>query len=589
MIPGPLRPRPPCRKSKKAIALVESADALQRHDSSDYDVATRLAHRELKSRWFSSFPHGKSHMIDDRQASLPGTRWFTGFVRMIALLVMSGIVHAGETLEHAMRAVTHQPHFNQAHWGALFVDRSSGDVIFEHAPKKLFAPASTTKLFTVACALSTLGADHRFHTPVVRRGEVNEHGELMGDLILVASGDLSFGGRTTGDGKIAFVNSDHTYANGNADAELTEPDPLGGLNDLAKQVAAAGIKHVLGDVLIDDRLFEKAQSSGSGPTHVSPVSINDNVVDMLIEPTEVAHLARLTSRPHTAAVHIESKVVTVEHGKPLQTTIHDLGHGRVSITGQIPHGHRPLVRVHEVPDASAFARTLFIEALQRANVRVEAPTLGSAAPLTLPTSAEVKALPQVAVHVSPAFSESAKLILKVSHNLQASTLPLLVANHHGERTLTAGLKRQHEFLKHAGVDVDTISFGGGAGGARADFVTPHATVQLLRYMATRPDFEVYHHALPRLGVDGTLSKNIAPESPARDKVQAKTGTLYSDNTMNGTTLMTSKALAGYMTTAKGRHLVFAAFVNNAHIRDNITTKTFGDDLGKMCEIVYTHE
>ena len=108
-------------------------------------------------------------------------------------------------------------------------------------------------------------------------------------------------------------------------------------------------------------------------------------------------------------------------------------------------------------------------------------------------------------------------------------------------------------------------------------------------MAKRPDFPAYQAALPRLGVDGTLAKNIPADSPVRDKVQAKTGTLYSANTMNGTTLLTSKALAGYMTTAKGRPLMFALFVNNAHIRDGITAKTFGDDLGKICEAVYLKE
>ena len=508
---------------------------------------------------------------------------------LVVVAVLPTPVTAKEPLQKAIHKVIQQPHFKHAHWGALFVDRESGDVVFEHAIHKLFVPASTTKLFSVACALDALGAEHRFQTPVVRHGDVDEHGELSGDLILVASGDMTFGGRTTHDGKIAFVNSDHTYANGNTEAELTEPDPLDGLNDLARQVAAAGIKHVSGDVLIDDRLFDKAESSGSGPSHVTPITINDNVVDLVFEPTEVGHLASVTSRPLTAAIHIESMVMTVAHGKPLSTTIRDLGQGKISVTGGIPHGHKPVIRVHEVHDATAFARTLFIEALHRAGVRVEAPTLGSSTPPSLPTPAQVKELPRVAVHTSLPFSESAKLILKVSHNLHASTLPLLVAHQHGERTLSAGLKRQHDFLKRAGVDVDTISFGGGAGGSRADFVTPQATVQLLRHMATRPDFNVYLHALPRLGVDGTLSKNIPHDSPARDKVQAKTGTLYSDNTMNGATLMTSKALAGYMTTAKGRHLAFALFVNNAHIRDGITTKTFGDDLGKICEIVFTHE
>ena len=235
------------------------------------------------------------------------------------------------------------------------------------------------------------------------------------------------------------------------------------------------------------------------------------------------------------------------------------------------------------------ARTLFIEALHRAGVAVDAPTVEEDVVHPLPTPAEIKSLPQVAVHVSPPFSESVKLILKVSHNLHASTLPLLVANHHSERTLAAGLKHQHDFLKRVGVDVDTISFGGGAGGTRSDYVTPQATVQLLQAMATRPDFPVYLHALPRLGVDGTLARNVPHDSPVRDKVQAKTGTLYSYNSLNRSTLMTSKALAGYMTTATGRDLSFALFVNNAHIRDGVTTKTFGDDLGKICEIVYQHE
>ena len=512
-------------------------------------------------------------------------RWLT----VLLLLVSADLARAGEALELAVGTVTGQPHFRQVHWGAMFVDRESGHVVFEYAPEKLFAPASTTKLYSVASALNALGADFRFQTPVVRRGEVNDQGVLTGDLILVASGDLSFGGRTSHDGTIAFVDSDHTYSNGNPDAELTQPDPLAGLNDLARQIAAAGIRHVQGDLLIDDRMFEKAQSSGSGPTHVSPISINDNVVDLLIEATEVGTPAKLTLRPQTAGILIESKLVTVEHGKPLITTIHDLGNGRFSIIGQIPDAHKPVVRVQEVPDAAAFARTLMIEALHRAGIRVDAPTVAPAIPTSLPSTTEVAALPRVALHVSPPFSESVRLILKVSHNLQASTLPLLVAHKHGERTLAAGLRRQHEFLKSAGVDVDTISFGGGAGGARGDFVTPAATVQLLRYMAKRPDFEVYHRALPRLGVDGTLSKNIGPDSPARDKVQAKTGTLYSENTMNGNLLMTSKALAGYMTTAKGRHLAFALFVNNAPLRDGLTTKMFGDDLGKICEIVYTHE
>ena len=105
-------------------------------------------------------------------------------------------------------------------------------------------------------------------------------------------------------------------------------------------------------------------------------------------------------------------------------------------------------------------------------------------------------------------------------------------------------------------------------------------------MATRPDFEAYRKALPRLGVDGTLAKAVGPESPAKDKANAKTGTLFWDNVMNGNSLLTSKALAGYLTTASGETWAFALFVNNVPLRDGATTASIGKDLGRVCELLF---
>ena len=65
------------------------------------------------------------------------------------------------------------------------------------------------------------------------------------------------GGRTTPDGKIAYTDIDHSYANSIGNAILTTPDPLSGLDQLAQQVSTAGIKSVSGEVIIDDRLFDK--------------------------------------------------------------------------------------------------------------------------------------------------------------------------------------------------------------------------------------------------------------------------------------------------------------------------------------------
>lgn len=503
-------------------------------------------------------------------------------------LVATDRAGAEDKLSPAIRDVIEGPRFKHAHWGVLVVDLSTGEAIYQHNPDKLFAPASTTKLYSVATALGVLGADHRFRTPVYRRGDVDAAGVLAGDLILVASGDPTMGGRTNDKGEIAFTSHDHTYAGGNAPTELTEPNPLAGLDELARQVAAAGIKKVNGDVIIDDRLFEQASSTGSGPSRVTPIMINDNLIDVTITPSNPSSPAIVDWRPRAECLTVDAKVDTIEAGKPTKVTIARKDNELV-VRGQIAADHRPVVNVEEVPDPAKWARTLLIEALERAKVEVTAETNADNAKDKLRERGSTEGLTQAALLTSPPFAENARLILKVSHNLHASTLPLLTATHGGKRTLADGLAIEHDYFERAKIGVDTISFGGAAGGANADFTTPRANVALLRFLVTRPDFPVYLRALPILGVDGTLSEAVAADSPARGKVEAKTGTLYWQNTMNDAYLLTSKALAGYLTAKSGRRLAISLVVNGVHMPSVEGRSEIGKVLGHLCEILYDEQ
>ncbi len=514
----------------------------------------------------------------------------TGLALLLAcVLVAADEPKKAEKLGEALRSVTGLPEYKTAHWGLLVVDLASGEILVDHQSDKLFAPASCTKLFSVAAALDALGAEHRFRTKVHSLGEFDEKTRtLKGDLILVASGDLTLGGRTLPDGTIAFQDNDHTYAGPSNRGQMTDVDPLQGLKLLAKDVAEK-VKSLEGDLLIDDRLFDKAESTGSGPGRLTPVLVNDNVVDFLISPgSEPGKPASVEHRPKSVTIAVDAAVETTEKDKKAVVSVTSAGAGRFIVRGQIPTGHKPVVRVREVDDPSAHLRGLFLEALSGAGVKLKVSPLSSPSMERLPGRAEVAKLPQVAELVSPPFAENAKLILKVSHNLHASTLPLLVAAKEGKRTLAQGLRLQADHLKKLGVPIETISFGGGAGGARADHVTPQATVALLRHMAGRPDFGVYRQALPVLGVDGTLAAAVRKESPARGKFFAKTGTLTWNNGLSGKDLLTSKALAGYGETAKGRKVAFAFFVNNVFIPEDGAAKV-GRDLGKLCEIVFQSE
>lgn len=511
---------------------------------------------------------------------------------LMAVLLVYGLIAipapaapADEALAKQLDALIDGPDYKHASWGILVVNAKTGETVYERNADTMLAPASVTKLFSCAAALIALGPDSTTDTTVYQRGVVTG-GTLRGDLILVAGGDLTFGGRTK-DGKTVFKDKDHTYANsGLGDAELTDTDPLAGLNSLAKQVKEAGIAQIDGEVLVDDRLFARTRGSGSGPDLVTPIVVNDNVIDIIIEPGErEGDPAKVTARPESAAYHMDASVTTGGEKTPVAIQLLPVGMNQFVVRGKVPVGGKPVVRIYPFDEPAIVARTMFIEALRRTGVKVNAPVLRPTVVNLLPQDAYAK-MTKVATFTSPPFKDTITVTLKVSHNLYASALPCLMAAAKGFSTAEAGLREERKILKDLGVDMNQVAFGGGAGGAPADHVTARATVQLLQGMIKRPEWEAYKAALPVLGVDGTLVDVVSESSPARGKVFAKTGTLIWFDAVNNRYLLKSKALAGTMTTKAGTPLLFAMFVNNVPLPEGVGAAREGKVLGKLCEVLY---
>ncbi|MCZ0974683.1 D-alanyl-D-alanine carboxypeptidase [Streptomyces albulus] len=172
--------------------------------------------------------------------------------------------------------------WSSGQWGLQVADLRTGKVVQSKGADSQFMTGSTAKTFAVSAALDVLGDDHRFRTPVVHSGTVSADGRLSGDLILVGSGDLALGGRTTASGGLDVPDFDHYDANAVPGmATITEEDPLAGVNELARQVAASGVRHVDGDVVIDNRLWDPVSIGG---VPVTPTIVNDNLIDVLITP-----------------------------------------------------------------------------------------------------------------------------------------------------------------------------------------------------------------------------------------------------------------------------------------------------------------
>lgn len=451
-------------------------------------------------------------------------------------------------------AVMNGPRYAISRWYVHVADRATGEVLFDRNGGDLVLPASTTKLWTTAAALDTFGPDFRFETPVYRRGTVTG-GELAGDLVLVASGDPTMGGRDTPQGTIAFTPLDHAEANALPGATLTPQDPLAGLDDLARQVAASGVRRVTGDVVVDARLFDQTVKDDYV---LSPIMVNDNLVDLTVTPGAAG--VTVAARPQTAAYQVRSTVTTGDGDPAL--TVRLVEPGVLEVAGTVPSGG-PVLRTYQVPDPPTFARVLFVEALARAGVTVGAafvgPNRADGLPATYPEA------DRVAVHRSLPFAQNLTLVNKVSMNLHADTLVMLMGAKAGTRTLDEGMTRIAPFVRTAGIDPATLSLSDGRGNEYTDLFTPRTVATLLRYMATRPDFAVYHASMPVFGVDGTETIAVAPDSPAAGKVAAKSGTTIAGDAMNGRALVMTRGNAGYMTARSGREAVVAVYVMHTPI------------------------
>jgi hypothetical protein len=108
--------------------------------------------------------------------------------------------------------VFNTPIYRNAIWGLRVVDPGTGSVLVDLRPDHQFFIGSVRKIFSVGALLEQIGPQHTYNTRVYRQGQMDSSGILHGDLILVASGDLTMGGRTNPDGSVAISDYDHNEA-----------------------------------------------------------------------------------------------------------------------------------------------------------------------------------------------------------------------------------------------------------------------------------------------------------------------------------------------------------------------------------------
>jgi hypothetical protein len=216
----------------------------------------------------------------------------------------------GRELKPRLDRLLALPEASQAHWGIKIVSLDTGKTLYSLDERKLFTPASNTKLFTTALALATLGPDFRFHTTVEAAGPPDKHGRVAGDVWLMGRGDPNLSGR-------ALTYTGRTERDG--------PPPRA-LDALADQLVSRGLRYVDGDLVADDTYFV-FERFGEGWSQndlvwgyaapVSALAINDNALFLQVLPGEKpGDPAQVKLDPPEPYYRVQNRVRTVEGRSP---------------------------------------------------------------------------------------------------------------------------------------------------------------------------------------------------------------------------------------------------------------------------------
>src|SRR5262245_22691941 len=334
------------------------------------------------------------------------SRSLSALLLSLLLLANAPLSSAQSTpLAQRIQSIMDRAEFRHALFGIEFYSLDTGKPIYRVNADKLFTPGSTTKLLTEGTALGLLGADYRFRTRVYRTRPIDSESTLDGDLVLVAGGDPNLSGRINADGRLAFENEDHSY-DGDPNTSAVPGDPLLVIRRLAQDVAGKNIKKIRGRVLVDISLFrEGARELGTGVV-MSPIVVNDNIVDVTIGPgaTEGSPVVFKQS-PATSYVTFVNRATTGKaDSEPELRWSSDIqnpdGTHTVTINGSFPAGKPAILFKYSVPEPSRFAEIVFAEALREKGVAIEAGAAGKAQDSSKLAAAYIPDQ-QVAEHISP--------------------------------------------------------------------------------------------------------------------------------------------------------------------------------------------
>jgi serine-type D-Ala-D-Ala carboxypeptidase/endopeptidase (penicillin-binding protein 4) len=402
----------------------------------------------------------------------------------------------------------------------LLVTTIDGKEVVAVNPDGRFVPASNTKLFTTAAVFAS-GVD--LAGPDSAGATVRLEGS---DVVLTGHGDARM----------------------SAAADCVDDC----LATLADAVAAKTSR--VRDVIGDDTLFPDERWSPGMSWNNIPTTSGTGISALTIDDNERTAAAKITDGYYT----IDNHVVTSAADVPARIGYSRMPDSRVlRIEGTVPLGAPARLVAVGIDDPADYAAWALRQMLVARGVKVSGKVRVRHRPLSPTDDPEQRGAAPVAAppaEPTPLARLTPKPLIedlthtnKVSQNVHAELFLRRVSRLQGSGSIADGQARVTALMTTAGVPRWAWDFADGSGMSSYNRVSPRATVGLLRYSTTQPWGEAWRGTFPVAGVDGTLKRRFVG-TPLQGRLFAKTGSLDKAN-----------GLGGFLTTAKGKTLVFAAY------------------------------
>lgn len=406
-------------------------------------------------------------------------------LRYLTLIIISLTVYA-VSFAGGLLGIVGEDHTSV---GIYIKDLKSGEVVLEQDADRCLTPASITKLYTAASAMSLLNEDFRYDTRVYLTGNEKSDGEWLGNIVVKASGDPT-------------LESEHFK------------DNMGFIQSIIDALKSKGIHHIDGDIILA-RVDENHQYP-EGP--VETWNINDVARTYGAGAFDFNWCDNYFGL-YPASGKTTSPVDNLKYtvwDKPWSgglNLIRGVYSDSLIVVGKGYKTDKKAKINTSMPYPFDVFRSRLVSRLNADNITI---TLKPQQSSYSPNSTLLVS------HLSPKLDAILRSLMKRSDNMFAEGILRTLGSEYGNTT--ANLASEEKLWKKRGLKPQYNRILDGSGLSRANAISPRFFGEVLEWMAQSDYYDRFIDYFPKAGVDGTM-RNFMGDTKFKGRLAMKTGSV----------------------------------------------------------------